>query len=94
MVVINSLPKLNVSYPFNQWNDAARVDKSDLDLEQTRSINTEASIIANHFGSGVLPEAPVQKILFDSDILTTDQNALIFSNDFDGTGIAPTVQPP
>jgi hypothetical protein len=93
MVVINSLPKLNVSYPFNQWNDAARVDKSDLDLEQTRSINTEASIIANHFGSGVLPEAPVQKILFDSDILTTDQNALIFSNDFDGTGIAPTVQP-
>lgn len=82
-----------VSYTFNRFYDSQRVDQDDMDVEQDRHVNKDASIVQNHFGSGVLPTASVQKILFDTDNLFPDQVALIASNDFDGTGLRPFAQP-
>src|SRR5690606_35693994 len=83
----------NVSYTFNRFYDSQRVDQDDMDVEQSRNVNKDASIVQNHFGSGVLPAASIQKVLFDTDNLFPDQVALIASNDFDGTGLRPLAQP-
>jgi len=82
-----------VSYIYNRWYDGQRVDQVDLNVEQNRNVQTDASIIQNHFGTGVLPSASDQKILMDTDSLYPDQVALISSNDFDGTGLRPLAQP-
>ena len=83
----------SVSHTQNRWYDGQRVDQVDMTTEQNRNVNTDASIIQNHFGSGVLPLSASQNILFDTDNLFPDQVALIASNDFDGTGLRPLVQP-
>lgn len=83
----------SVSVPYNQWNDAQRVDRDDMNTEQDRNVQIDAGIINNHFGSGVLPDSIEQKVLFDSDDLTAEQAALVVSNDFDGTGVDPAEQP-
>lgn len=83
----------SISVPYNQWNDAQRVDKDDMTTEQDRNVQIDAAIINNHFGSGVLPDSVEQKVLFDSDDLTVEQAALVVSNDFDGTGIDVAQQP-
>lgn len=83
----------DVSLIHNLWNDAQRVDKSDLDLEQDRSIGTEAAAIQNHFGSGVLLESPTQNIIFDSDNLTEAQASILAAGNFDGQGLEPHLQP-
>lgn len=82
-----------VSIIKNRWHDAQRVDKQDMDVEQERNIQTDASIIANHFGSGILLETLEQPILFDSDNLTAEQASILASGNFDGTGISPHNQP-
>lgn len=83
----------NVSQIHNRWYDGQRVDQVDMTVEQDRNVNRDASIIQNHFGSGVLPTTSAQKVLFDTDNLFPDQVALIASNDFDGTGLRPLAQP-
>lgn len=83
----------SVSYLHNRWYDGQRVDQVDMNVEQGRNINNDASIVQNHFGSGVVPLSPVQKVLFDTDNLFPDQVAIIASNDFDGTGLRPLEQP-
>jgi len=82
-----------VSVPYNQWNDAQRVDRDDMNTEQDRNVQIDSAIINNHFGSGVLPDSIEQKVLFDSDNLTQEQQALVVSNDFDGTGVDVHAQP-
>ena len=42
----------------NKYHDAQRVDKSDMEVEQTRNNEIDAAIVQNHFGSGVLISAP------------------------------------
>ena len=86
----NQLP---VSKIQNSWHDAQRVDKQDMDTEQTRNVQIDAATINNHFGSGVLPAAPTQPILFDSDNLSSIQAALLAAGDFDGTGLQAHQQP-
>lgn len=83
----------SVSYLENRWYDGQRVDQIDMNIEQTRNVSYDSSIIQNHFGSGIVPLSPVQKVLFDTENLFPDQVALIASNDFDGTGLRPLVQP-
>lgn len=83
----------SVSLPYNLWNDGQRVDKPDMDTEQDRNINSDAAIVQNHLGSGVVVSAPLPRIIFDSDNLDATQAALVASDDFDGTGISPTLQP-
>lgn len=83
----------SVSYLENRWYDGQRVDQIDMNIEQNRNVNYDSSIIQNHFGSGVVPFSPVQKVLFDTENLYPDQVALIASNDFDGTGLRPLAQP-
>lgn len=82
-----------VSYLENRWYDGQRVDQVDMNIEQNRNVNYDSAIIQNHFGSGVVPLSPVQKVLFDTENLYPDQVALIASNDFDGTGLRPLNQP-
>ena len=79
--------RIPVSSIQNSWNDAQRVDKGDMDTEQTYNSETNAAIVNNFKGSGVLPENPIRLTLFDSDDLTSDQASLVASNDFDGQGI-------
>ncbi len=85
--------RLEVSSIQNSWNDARRVTKTDLDVEQDFNNKINSSIIQNHFGSGVLPFSAQQLVLFDSDSLDSLQAALEGSGNFDGTGITPTQQP-
>lgn len=85
--------RLDVSVVHNLWNDGQRVDKTDLVLEQNRNVQTDAAIINNHFGSGVLPAGLQQNVLFDSDNLTAIQAALVAANNFDGTGLSMHAQP-
>lgn len=85
--------RVPVSTIQNNWNDAQRVDKQDIDTEQDHKNQNDASIINNHFGSGILPLSPTQNIIFDSDSLTAEQAALVASNDFDGTGVDAHTQP-
>lgn len=76
-----------------RWYDGQRVDQNDMQSEQSRNSGTDAAIVNNHFGSGVLSSSIFPNIIFDSDNLTPDQVALLASNDFDGTGISPAGQP-
>jgi len=75
------------------WHDAQRVDRGDMNTEQLSKNQNDASIINNHFGSGVLPSTPIQTVLFDSDNLSQIQAATLAAGDFDGTGFQPAQQP-
>ena len=83
----------DVSIVHNLFNDSARIDRSDLNLEQNRNIQTDSAIINNHFGSGVLPSTLQQNVLFDSDDLNATQAALLAAGNFDGTGLGAQAQP-
>lgn len=77
----------------NVWHDAQRVDQEDLIVEQAHNDNNFASIVQNHFSSGVLLSTPQPAVLFDSQSLNADQAALLAANNFDGNGIIPAQQP-
>ena len=85
--------RLPVSNVQNVWADAQRVDKADLDIEQSFVNNTTAAIVNNFFGSGVLLNTPLPNIIFDSNIPDATAAALIAAGNFDGTGISATAQP-
>lgn len=85
--------RIPVSTLQNEWTDAQRVDKSDLDTEQGHSNQMDAAIVQNFFGSGVLLETPEPLVLFDSQILDSTQAALLAAGNFDGTGLDVTTQP-
>jgi hypothetical protein len=50
----------------NVWFDTQEVDNTDMTLEQQFNNTIDTAIIANHIGYGVIPEALVQNIIFDS----------------------------
>lgn len=83
----------DISVIQNRWHDAQRVDQTDMDTEQNQNNQIHAAIVNNHFGSGVLPSAPEQTILFDSDDLPADQAALLAAGNFDGVGHDIHTQP-
>jgi hypothetical protein len=83
----------DVSIIHNRWHDAQRVSKSDMDVEQNRNLLTDASIVQNHFGSGILLENPQQLVIFDSDSLTAAQAAIEAAGNFDGIGLDAHQQP-
>ncbi|HVI42585.1 MAG TPA: hypothetical protein VM577_18175, partial [Anaerovoracaceae bacterium] len=85
--------RIDVSTIENLWHDAQRVDQTDMDVEQNRNDQSDAAIVNNHFGSGVLPSSPQPFVLFDSDNLTSAQAALAAASDFDGGGIDVHQQP-
>lgn len=75
------------------WHDAQRVNQDDLQVEQTHVDSLAASIIGNHFGSGVLLSKVNQATIFDSDVLDSTQVAILAAGNFDGTGLNSTLQP-
>ncbi len=83
----------DVSVIHNIWNDAQQVDKKDMDVEQTRGVDTDAGMIVHHFGSGVLLDNAEQAVLFDSDNLTASQAAIEAAGNFDGQGLDAQAQP-
>ncbi len=85
--------RIPVSTIQNKWSDAQRVDEGDLDTEQNHKNQIDASTIQNHFGSGVLLEAPEQRVLFSSENLTSVQAALLAAGNFDGLGHDFHLQP-
>jgi hypothetical protein len=85
--------RIPVSSLQNRWNDAQRVDRSDLDTEQDHNNSAVAAVVNNHMGSGVLPASALQNVLFDSDDLTSDQASILAAGDFDGTGFQVAAQP-
>jgi hypothetical protein len=87
------MTNLPVSQTQVLWYDGQQVDQVDMTTESDRNVKIDASIVQNHFGSGVLPSASTQNVVFDTDNLFSDQAALIASNDFDGTGLRPLAQP-
>src|SRR5947209_2185015 len=52
----------------NSYFDSQQVDDTDLSLEQEHNTIIESGIIANHIGTGLLPEVLTQNILFDSTL--------------------------
>jgi hypothetical protein len=85
--------RVPVSTIFNNWHDAQTVDVDDVDVEQTRNVQTDAAIINNHFGSGVLPSSIIQNVIFDSDNLNQTQASILAAGNFDGTGMQAHAQP-
>lgn len=83
----------DVSIIHNSWNDAQKVSKQDMDVEQNHNVSNTASTIQNHFGSGVLLETPEQTIIFDSDKLTLTQAEILAAGNFDGQGLEAHSQP-
>lgn len=76
--------KLPVSGLQNIWFDAQQVGDADLSLEQDYNNNTNASVINNQFGAGVVPQVLNQNVLFDSSLVV----GLL-----DGINIQPQNQP-
>lgn len=85
--------RLPVSGIQPNWIDAQQVAKEDMDVQQAFDNQQNEAIVQNFFGSGVLLENPVPRVLFDSDIPDATQAALIAAKNFDGTGITPALQP-
>lgn len=85
--------RLPVNTSYINFRDGQAVTQKDLITEQNHNIQTDSAIINNFFGSGILLEAPVRKVIFNSDELTTEQDLYVTSNDFDGRGIKPHNQP-
>lgn len=85
--------RIPVSQLQNLWHDAQTVDKNDLETEQNYNNQTNAAIVNNFFGSGVLVSSAQQNVLFDSDNLDVVQAAQEASHSFDGTGIDIAIQP-
>ena len=50
----------------NIWFDTQQVDNTDMTLEQQFNNTIDTAIIANHIGYGVIPEALIQNVIFDS----------------------------
>lgn len=73
-----------VSAPQPVWYDSQQVDETDLQTQQTANTVVESATINNHIGTGVLPEALVPTILFNSDLAT---------GFLDGLAIQPQAQP-
>jgi len=85
--------RLDVSTVQNIWHDAQRVDKSDMDVEQSCNNQVNSAIVNNFMGSGVLPDNPQPLVLFDSDDLTGIQAEILAAGNFDGTGLDIHTQP-
>lgn len=85
--------RLPVSSQQNLWGDTQKVNKQDLDLEQSHNNNNTSAIVQNFFGSGVILENPLPKIIFDTNELSSTQASILAAGNFDGTGIDPTNQP-
>lgn len=85
--------RLPISVERIRWRDGQQTRQEDLVTEQNSVVQTDAAIMNNFFGSGVLPATPDRAYLFDSDHLTIDQSALVAGYNFDGYGIAPHGQP-
>lgn len=76
--------RIPVSTPANIWTNGQSVDDDNLNLEQSHNEQLHSSLIGNHIGNGVIPEALSQHILFDSSL----------SGDLlDGKSITPQAQP-
>ncbi len=82
-----------VSIPYVRWVDGQKVDQDDMVDEQNRNLQSEQAIVNNFFGSGLMPEAPIRRVLFDSDALDSTQQQYYVNNEFDGRGITPHAQP-
>jgi hypothetical protein len=76
--------RIPVSALQNIWSDSQNVSDTNLTLEQNYNNQIQSGIINNHFGTGVLPDALTQHILFDSSLAT----GLL-----DGVAISPQAQP-
>lgn len=85
--------RVPVSSLQNKWFDAQTVDEDDLNVEQSHNTQSTSSIVQNFFGSGVLLESPLPRVIFDTDILDSIQAALLAAGNFDGAGINPILQP-
>jgi hypothetical protein len=59
--------RIPVSAPQNIWFDTQNVDNTNLTLEQTHDNTIQSGIIDSHFGSGVLPDSLIQRVLFNSE---------------------------
>lgn len=82
-----------VSIPYVRWVDGQKVDQDDMVDEQNRDLQSEQAIVNNFFGSGLMPEALIRRVLFDSDSLDSTQQQYYINNEFDGRGISPHAQP-
>jgi hypothetical protein len=59
--------RIPVSSPQNLFFDTMNVDNTNLTLEQTHDNIIQSGIIDSHFGSGVLPDSLIQRVLFNSE---------------------------
>jgi len=85
--------RLPVTTPYMRWRNGQNVSEDDISFEQTHKLQTDAAITNNFFGSGLLLYSPTRQVIFDSSNLSSEQQALVTSNNFDGRGIEPHAQP-
>jgi hypothetical protein len=85
--------RLSVTTPYMNWRNGQMVAQEDLNFEQTHNLNSNSAIVNNFFGSGLIAYSPTRQVIFDSSNLSSAQQALVTSNNFDGRGISPHGQP-
>jgi hypothetical protein len=57
-----------VSSPQNVWYNSQQVDDTDLTLEQNYNNTIVSAIVSNQIGTGILPEALEQNVIFNSSL--------------------------
>jgi hypothetical protein len=71
----------------NNWYDGQQVTYEDLVDEQNRNVGIDAAGENNFFASGILEEFPSPPVIFDTDDLNSQQQALLDSYGFDGQNV-------
>ena len=76
------MPRLRVSAPQHSFIDSEPITSDNLTLEQNYNNQIQASIRANHFGSGVLLNSLVPNVIFNSALVqnVADGTALFAQN--------------
>ena len=85
--------RLSTNLPYVNWMDGQKVLQEDMSDEQLHFLVSDAAIVNNFMGSGLILESPKINVIFDSDNLNNTQSGYVGTNDFDGRGIDPASQP-
>lgn len=85
--------RLPASVEHIYWRDGQKVKQQDILVDQNYNTQSQAAILNNFFGSGLIPTTPERTYIFNSETLTPEQSIFIAANKFDGYGIEPHGQP-
>ena len=67
--------------------DGQRITEDEVEDEQNRNVGIDAANVANFLGSGIVKDAPIPEVIFDTNDLNTQQQTLFDGYSFDGSNV-------